>query len=124
LTHLTRIEEIPKVDGKWYYLATPYNHPDKAVMEARMEYHDRVDARLLELGHYTLCPMEKHYKVKYGNLPVNYEYWRYFCRSMLKLCEAGLIVVAQEGWEDSVGVTDEIQQAFKLDRPVYYTTLG
>lgn len=119
MTYLTAIKDIPKLNGQFYYLATPYNHPDPQVRERRMEVHDRIDAELLSYGHFTLCPMEKHHKLKYGNLPTDYNYWRNFCRAMIRRCH-GLIVICSEGWQTSVGVTDEIDQAFKLDMPVYY----
>lgn len=117
----TKLEDIPKIDGRFYYIASPYGSREPGVTEQRMEVFEKIDARLASLGHFTFSPLDKHYKLKHLNLPGTYDYWQHYCKAMLKL-SSGLIVITQPGWEDAVGVQDEIQEAFKRDLPVYYVS--
>lgn len=115
----TKLEDIPKIHDRFYYVASPYGHRDSDVVNWRMNQYERIDAKLSSLGHFTFSPLDKHYKLKHLNLPGTYDYWQHYCKAMLKI-SGGLIVITQSGWQDAVGVQDEIQEAFKRDLPVYY----
>jgi hypothetical protein len=119
MIELTALADIPKIDGKFYYLASPYGHRDPDVTEQRMEDFEKIDANLSSLGHFVMSPLDKHYKLKHLNLPGTYEYWQHYCRAMLRRCN-GLIVITSSGWDRAPGVWDEIEEAKKLGIPVYY----
>lgn len=119
---LLSLQDIPKIDGKFYYLACPYGDPDPRVIEERMTHYEKVDARLAELGHFVMSPLDKHYKLKHGNLPGDYNYWQHYCKAMLKLA-SGLIVIMRRDTMQSGGVNDEIREAYRLGIPVYFVTL-
>lgn len=111
------IDQIPKIDG-FYYLACPYGHPDKNVTNERMTEYEKVDAYLSAGGHLIMSPLDKHYKLKHGNMPGDYGFWRTYCMAMLKLA-SGIIVIMLDGWETSPGVQDEIKTAMAMGLPVY-----
>lgn len=115
----TKLEDIPKLDGQFYYLACPYGHKEKRVTEERMVKFEVVDAQLTSLGHYVISPLDKHYKLKWGNLPGDYAYWQHYCKAMLKFI-SGMVVICAEGWGVSPGVQDEIRIVEKMRLPIYY----
>jgi hypothetical protein len=114
-----KLEDIPKLDGRFYYIAAPYGDKSRDVVEARIQTYEMYDAMLVVLGHFTFSPLDKHHKLKYANIPGDYKYWEYYCKAMLKL-SAGVVVLMLKGWDTSVGVQDEIKYATELGIPVYY----
>ena len=116
---VTLLENIPKIDGEFYYLASPYGDRNPEVVEGRMNVFEYTDARLSSLGHFTWSPLDKHYKLKQMNLPGDYNYWKHYCIAMLKK-SVGLIVITQLGWDTAPGVQDEIEKAKKFGLPIYY----
>ena len=104
------------------YLAAPYSHPDKAVVEKRMETLCKVDALLMQRGIYTVSPLLKHFIVQHANLPTDWNYWKDYSDALLCAVDQ-VIVVMMEGWQESVGVTAEIKMATDLGIPVVYVNV-
>ena len=103
---------------KVYYLAGPYTHKDRAIMDKRFEQLTLVSAVLYAAGVYTFSPItQSHWQAKMYNLPTNWEGWQEFDSEMVKRCD-GLYVLAIPGWRDSVGVTAEIEVAREYDIPI------
>jgi hypothetical protein len=100
------------------YLAAPYSHPDNKVVEERMAAVCRVDAVLMDRGTFTFSPLLKHFVKGYANLPGDWNYWQDFCRVTLPKC-SHVYVLALDGWEESVGVREEIKLAELLKIPVF-----
>lgn len=94
------------------YLATPYSHPDPAVVRSRLEAVHRL-AALIELRgvlHVT-SGIYNHLLLPHPpNTPTDYEFWGSFSITLLKRCD-WMVVFMQPGWRESVGVRDEISFA-------------
>ena len=90
------------------YLASPYSHPDPAVMEQRFETACRVAGWLMARGEIVFCPiaMSHSVAVRY-DLPRDGEFWQRQAREMVSLSKR-LVVVKMDGWQTSIGVTAEI----------------
>lgn len=111
---------MAKKTSKLYYLASPYSHPDKKVMQERYELINLIAVRLIERGYNLIEPIAMcHEKSKKYTLPTGYEYWKSRDRLLVSRCD-GIMVAKMDGWKESVGVTDEIYYAKLLGMPVYY----
>ena len=102
------------------YLATPYSHPDPAVREKRFKAVNRVAAQLMGQGKFVYSPISHTHPIALaGDLPKGWDFWDKYCRVMLERCTA-MVVLMQEGWKESVGVTNEIKIAKELGIPIIY----
>ena len=101
------------------YLASPYSHPDAQVREARFEAACRVAAELVSAGHVVFSPIvHGHPLVRFG-LPTDWGFWQRHDREHLGQCKL-LLVLAIDGWLQSVGVQAEVAIARALGLPVVY----
>jgi hypothetical protein len=101
------------------YLASPYSHPDLTVRERRFHAACRAAAALLRAGHAVFSPIaHSHHLVEHG-LPGDWTFWQQFDRELLARCDEVLVLML-DGWEESVGVREEIRIARELDKPVRY----
>jgi hypothetical protein len=101
------------------YLASPYSHPDPAVREQRFREACRAAAMLLRAGHAVFSPIANtHPLVEYG-LPTDWSFWEWHDREHLARCD-GVVVLLLDGWEESVGVRQEIRIARTMGKPVQY----
>ena len=109
--------ELPK--NKLIYMASPYTHKDKDVVEHRFDEVCRVTAGLMKEGYFIFSPIaHTHPLTKYG-VPGYWEYWADYDRKCIIACDA-LGVLMLEGWKESVGVQAEIKIALELGKPIYY----
>jgi hypothetical protein len=100
------------------YLAAPYSSSCSAVIEQRMEQVSRAQAHLIKQGLLVVTPLSAHYLLKYENLPGNWAYWKRQSIAMLRVCNS-LILLPLPGWQESIGVTAELELARQLDMPCY-----
>ena len=112
-----------------YYLASPFSTPTvegRAIAELKAERHHQVQFighQLYELGFILIEPIASSYhKALAFGAPGTYEYWKERDRKLVKASDA-LMVATLDGWEDSVGVTDEISYAQELGKPVFLITV-
>ncbi len=106
------------------YLASPYSHQDPKVMDHRFHQVAESAARLMAAGVQLFCPItHTHPIVIAGALPRGAEYWLTFDRWFIERCDA-VVVVMIDGWEESVGVTHEIEMARVLGKPVIFVDFG
>jgi hypothetical protein len=101
------------------YLAAPYTHSDKFVVEGRMRNLCIVDAALMKRGVMTASPLMKHFLLEHADLPGDWDYWKDYAEVLLSKCDK-MIVVMMHGWEESVGVQAEIRLCGKFGIPVEY----
>lgn len=105
---------------KLTYLATPYTHKDHYMMVARHLVVNHVAADLMNQGYYIFSPISHTHPIaEAGKLPRGWEYWQGYDKTILSTCER-LIVLQIPGWEESTGVTAEIQIATELGLPIEY----
>lgn len=107
----------------YIYLASPYTHPDHAVMEARYKEVAEHTAQMLREGLHVFSPIVHCHKlaVEYG-LPRHIDFWEAYNTTMLRVASK-LLVLQIEGWEDSRGIRREITLAGIMRIPIQHTRL-
>ena len=101
------------------YLAAPYSHDDPAVKQQRFDLINQVAAHFMNDGLTIFSPISMSHPIaKYG-LPTDWDFW---CNCDTKFIKASceLMVLQLPGWQESTGVTAEIEIANALDIPVTY----
>jgi hypothetical protein len=125
LGSLCRMKQVPAdpgpvspCTGKLIYLATPYSHPDEEVRLARVEAVNRAAAEMMGAGLFVFSPVSHLHPITVvGGLPGNWGYWESYCRATIGVC-GKVVVLMQDGWEESTGVKGEIAIAATLGIPV------
>jgi hypothetical protein len=107
--------------NKLYYLACPYTHPDRKIMDARLEEVTRIAVELLKQGIYVFSPISYNGPWEKYNLPHEFSFWEDFDKTFITKCD-GIFVLRLEGWDKSIGVKAEIEFAHQIDIPVYHIT--
>jgi nucleoside 2-deoxyribosyltransferase len=107
------------------YLASPYTHPDPAVMQERYEQTCIAAADLMRAGFHVFSPIaHSHSIAQFGNLPTAWEYWREFDLVMVEKCDLFLVLILP-GWEESTGVFAEFTHAKRHNiRTMFYEPGG
>jgi hypothetical protein len=102
------------------YLASPYSHPDPAVREQRYAAALLFTAQQLSEGIAIFSPIVYGHQLSIvHSFPTDAKSWASFNDDMLDICDR-LWVLKLDGWEQSVGVAEEIRQAKALDLPISY----
>jgi nucleoside 2-deoxyribosyltransferase len=105
---------------KLIYLAGPYTHRLKSVRNAREQSLTKFAAEMVRNGEHVWSPItESHQYSKVLGLETNWEFWKEHDLLMLSKCDE-LVVLMLEGWERSVGVGAEIEEAKRLNIPIRY----
>ncbi len=119
MTGLPRIK-FSESNSKIIYLALPYMHDSKFIIEFRAMVSDIIAADLMGKGHVVFAPISMSHgiAVKYG-LPGDWKFWAKFDEEFIKVC-GKLLVITLKGWKESVGVTAEIKLAKKYGIPIEY----
>lgn len=108
---------------KTVYLASPYSHDRKEIMNAREAHVTRVAAALMSKHRVSFfLPITQSAAMQRYNPTLgdgSFAFW-----ADIDLHEVALRdetwVVQLEGWDKSIGVLAEIKHAKKLGKPVYY----
>lgn len=107
-------------DKKLIYLASPYSHPDPAVREARYAAVCKAAAECLREGLHVFSPIaHSHVIAQVGGISGDWQTWRDLDMAVLARCDE-LMVVTLDGWEQSVGVKAEMEEARRLGLPVEF----
>lgn len=101
------------------YIAAPYGHEDRAVIEVRMELFYRLDAQLSRAGEHTISPLHKVEMCKRSEMPDNWVFWENYSYDLLSRCDK-LVVMMMDGWVESPGVQAEIKYSVEHGIPVEY----
>ena len=102
------------------YLASPYTHPDPFIQEERYLAAMRKVAEYLKAGVWVYSPIVHcHELAKVVRFGSDFNSWKQYNFHMILLAQE-VVVLTLPGWEDSVGVTAEIQFAKDSDIPVNY----
>lgn len=102
------------------YLAVPYSHPDAAVRESRFLAVNAEAAALMLSGENIFSPISHTHPIaQAGELPKGWEFWRKYDEVMLRCCTK-IKVLCLPGWQESVGVTGEIEIAQSMGIPIEY----
>lgn len=98
------------------YLGSPYSlykHGlHRAAREAAM-----AAARLMEIGLVVYAPIPHGHNIAcWGDLPAEWEFWKRQCQPYIDAASS-LVVLKLEGWQDSVGLTYEIEEFERQGKP-------
>lgn len=107
-----------KTAGFWY-LASPYSHPDWRVRTDRAAAVGNIAASLLSHGIHVYSPIHAtHEACIMYELPKDHIFWLNFNKAFIDPA-VGVIVATIDGWQESAGVNQEIEYAAKTGKPVY-----
>jgi hypothetical protein len=104
------------------YLASPYTHPDPAVMEARFLAACTAAGKLMQQGFVVFSPIAHTHPIAvHCELPRGWEFWKRFDEEFV--CNSKkLIVLMLDGYAESKGVAAEVEIACRHGIPVEYKT--
>lgn len=111
----------------FYYLCTPYSKYPKG-LEAAEEAASKWGAFLLCSGIPTFGPIIhgdriKNSIIKFGKKErIDSKIWLELDRGFIEK-SAGLIIVKEETWDDSVGIQQEIKWAHSKRKPIYFINI-
>ena len=102
----------------YIYLASPYSHPDKQVMNQRHDTMVIVTGKLMERGlHVYSSIVHCHPLAVRYSLPRSHEFWHEYNCKMLRHAST-LWIVELDGWQDSLGIASEVSFAEKHHIPI------
>lgn len=102
------------------YVAAPYGHTSREVMDQRIEEVEKFLAYLVSNGRHAFSPLLMHHVLDKGyNLPSDFNFWGEFCLSLLRNCDL-MIVLMLPSWDTSRGVLEEIEYCKKNSIPIEY----
>ncbi|OYZ12936.1 MAG: hypothetical protein B7Y35_15725 [Sphingomonadales bacterium 28-64-96] len=94
------------------YLACPYGHPDLGVRLERFEAANLAAANLIQEGRIVFSPISMTHPIDLVMAAegenMGTDYWVKFDEAFMELCSE-MIVLAIPGWQESKGVTREIE---------------
>lgn len=124
MKYFSRICEAPNPDQNVFYLASPYSTPTTynnvpADKEKRHLEAQKYGAYLHAKNYALIEPIAtSHFKATKFNFPQVFSAWQKRDEALIAVSN-GIIVCNMDGWEESVGVTSEIEFALSLSKPVF-----
>jgi hypothetical protein len=104
------------------YLACPYSHPDPLVRRRRFLQASRAAGLLIREGHKVFSPVSHTHPVAdAADLPLGFDFWRDYDLTFLRLCKT-FVLLQVDGWDRSLGVAAELEEAKRLKLRVFYFT--
>ena len=102
------------------YIGSPYSHPDPEVRQQRYEQVAELTAWAIKNGYIVYSPINHCHPlaVKY-ELPKGFDFWKKFDLHILGRCDR-MWVYQMEGWDESIGLKEEIEFAKGVDIPIHY----
>ena len=110
MAQLTTTKEIA-------YLASPLASDDPKVREERIYNATKLAGKLLEEGIFVFSPLTHNVPIDAMTQGSGWDKWKLYDLSALLLCDK-MILYKQSGWENSVGVRDEIAFAKEHHIPI------
>lgn len=101
------------------YLASPYNHPDKAVTQSRYEAVLAATFQLMKEGHHVFSPIVHNHWIVVNYGITGWDKWKEYDTLILSRCDE-LKVLTLDGWNMSQGVREESNFAHNNNIPVTY----
>lgn len=106
--------------SKLVYLASPYSHPDSDVKLQRYKLTTKLSATIMQIYEDVLIfnPITHTHNIAVlGGFSGGWERWAEFDLRIIDACDE-LWVHTMVGWQESIGVSAEIEYARKIDIPV------
>ena len=100
------------------YLASPYSSPSHQIRVQRYNQVMEKASQMVKEGRIVYSPIiHFHEMAERHNLPTDYAFWKYLCEQMLFKADS-LALYKMPGWEESVGMSGEIELARKINLPI------
>jgi nucleoside 2-deoxyribosyltransferase len=100
------------------YLASPYSHNSAMIRQQRYHLTCRAASKLMKAGIVVFSPLANTIPaIEIGGLELKHPEFMALDIPLLMRCDE-LLVIALDGWEQSVGVTQEIFAAKLLQKPI------
>ncbi|MCL2625132.1 MAG: DUF1937 family protein [Planctomycetaceae bacterium] len=100
------------------YLACPYSHHDEAVRRQRYHLACRAAAKLMQAGIVVFSPLANSVPaVEFGGLELSHPEFMALDLPILQRCNE-MLILALDGWQQSIGVQQELGTAIALKKPV------
>lgn len=109
------------MEDKLIFVCTPYSNDDENIVKYRKKIAGEVCLRLVAKGIYAISPVVYGCALmEYGeNTDGSWNYWQKFCETFLINSKA-VYVIKIDGWDKSIGVSQEILFAITHKIPVYF----
>lgn len=116
-----RTSLVPALQCEVTYLACPYSHPNRDVRHARYEVATQVAAHLMRNGSVVISPLTHGHPIaEVGReIPTDWATWETLSLALLG-ASGSITVLALAGWQTSVGVTHELDNARSHKKPVKF----
>lgn len=106
--------------NKIIYLACPYTHKEKSIRSARSTVATIISACLIKNKIYNISPLTLQIPLEDNfNFPHTWDYWKRFDELLISRSDE-VWVITIEGWEESVGVQEEIEMAKEFSKKIVY----
>jgi len=104
---------------EFVYLACPYSHPDKTVMEKRFRLANIIAGQLMQMDYLVFSPISHSHPIAdVCNVDaIDYKFWLRQDAAIFIHCEI-MMVLTIDGWKESYGVGRELEWAKTYDMPV------
>jgi Domain of unknown function (DUF1937) len=100
------------------YLATPYTHSQRSIMQQRYELACQIAGALIQKGHIIYSPIaHSHAIAQTAQVPGDWKTWQPQCEGILRRCDE-LWVARILGWNESVGIAAEIGLAAEMGKSI------
>jgi hypothetical protein len=120
---MERKEEKQMFKDKLIYLAVPYTHSNEAIEERRFEIVTRVSAELAKRKISNISPItQSHLQNRMVNIPGTWDFWKNIDKIILEKCDV-LVVLRLNGWDESIGVMEEMDIALNNNIPIIFLDL-
>lgn len=108
----------------YIYLSSPYSHPHSWVRHNRWVEVCRIAGKLLIEGYIVHCPIaESHAIVTCHSPAIDLTHDDWMAKDLVQLSRSDMLFVAMiDGWEESLGVQEEIRYAKDHNIPIKYVT--
>jgi len=110
------IDELRHIHG-FVYLGSPYSKWEDKDEAASIVAAYAAD--LMRDGLVVYSPIAHGHVVAKFGLPYSWDFWKEQCQPMIEAATA-LVVLKMAGWEDSVGLTYEIEEFVRMGKPIVY----
>lgn len=102
------------------FISAPYSHKDKKIEAYRYEGICRYAAHLFSNNRTSMSPvMMGHPCLAFEKMPGDFAFWKDYAYEVLSKCDE-LHVLELDGWNESVGVAQEIIYAGNANIPIKY----
>ena len=102
------------------FISAPYSHKDKNIEAKRYELICRYAAFLFANNKTSISPVMMGYPcLEFKKMPGDFQFWKDYSFELLSKCDT-LHVLELAGWNESIGVAQEIIYADNNEIPVKY----